>query len=277
MLLRNLIIFLFICSALKVQSQERRFIISGKIKSNVESVEGIHILNKNSLFGSISNSYGEFKIPVKLNDTLAFIGIQFYKLKIIITKKQLKNKIVIVHLLQKVNELNEVVIFNHKLTGNIVADAKGVKKIKSKMNILNFTAFDFSKVAKIDHLDRQKPPDPFSNAKARFGGANIFGLVSLALHPLFKEVEKIGKRKRKLKKEHTQYQKTALMAPDRIREGFGDAFFNKELNIPSNQIEAFLIYCKSKDIADLYLSNKKIELIEILIAESKKFRVSLKK
>jgi len=216
MLLRNLIIFLFICSALKVQSQERRFIISGKIKSSVKSVEGIHILNKNSLFGSISNSYGEFKIPVKLNDTLAFIGIQFYKLKIIITKKQLKNKMIIVHLLQKVNELNEVVIFNHKLTGNIVADAKSIKKIIPNMDLLNFTNIDLSKVDEIDHLDRQKPPNPTSYAKARFGGANLFGLVSLALHPLFKELKKIGKRKRKRKYVDAQYQKLALTVPDKI-------------------------------------------------------------
>ena len=86
-----------------------------------------------------------------------------------------------------------------------------------------------------------------------------------------KEVSKIGAHKRKRKRAKKAYQKEALKVPDKIRNDLGDAFFEEQLKIPKAQIDAFILYCKPKDIVDLFMANKKIEMIEVLMAESKTF------
>lgn len=63
---------------------EGRSQITGKIVNDSLPVSGIHILNKNTKYGVVSNENGKFKIDVGLNDTLVFSGIQFYEKIIVI-------------------------------------------------------------------------------------------------------------------------------------------------------------------------------------------------
>ncbi len=201
-MLKQLTFFLFFSAVIQNHAQENRIVTSGKINSDALSIENIHILNKNSKKGTISNKYGEFKIPVKVNDTLIFSGIQFYKKEIRITEQLIKNKVITIELFQKINELDEVEIKVHNLLGNLVTDANSVKDSVSKVNSLafDFSMIDFSKpvVLDIDEFSRSRTS---SNKQLMPGGGNILGLLGLMFDPLMGEISKIGQRKRRLKKE----------------------------------------------------------------------------
>ncbi|MCF6214215.1 MAG: hypothetical protein L3J45_09355 [Flavobacteriaceae bacterium] len=276
---KQLTFLLFIGFVFQVQAQITRLSIVGKVSNDYVSVESIHILNKSTKKGTISNTYGMFKIPVKANDTLLFDGIQFKKKEIIITSEILKSKTLEVALKLNINELDAVEIKNHNLSGDLLIDAKNVKKPVSLVSkeALNFGKINFNMVDDIDAIDRQKPPDPFTGTSAQVqGGVNILVLIGFVLSPIVNEIGKIGRLKRKRKQAKKAYAKKALTIPDKIRDELGEAFFTNTLKISKDQIDAFITYCQPKGIVDLYMANKKIEMIQLLVDESKIFKASVK-
>lgn len=277
---KQLTVLFFVGFCMQLRAQINRNDIIGAVHNDSISVEAIHIYNKNTHKGTISNQFGVFKIPVKENDTLVFDGIQFLKKEIVITSKMLKTKKFDIVLSQNINELQTVEIKNHNLTGSLSLDASQVKKPPSLVgnDALNFSNIDFNAIDNIDEIDRKKPPNPNGgDASLKFnGGANLLGIIGVIINPLANEVGKIGQHKRKIKQAEKVFQQKAASVPNKIRAEFSDAFFTENLKIPKEQIDAFLIFCKSKNIAHLYLNNHKIELIEVLTKESEAFRISLK-
>jgi len=272
---KQLTLIFFIAVFYQSQAQVLRHAIVGRVNNDSISVESIHVLNTKTKKGTISNQYGLFKIPVAVNDTLVFEGIQFKIQKIVVTQKMINTKSFEVTLIQKINELAVVEIKNHNLTGDLINDAQNVKKPISMMskNALNFGKIDFNAVSDIDAIDRSKPPDPFTGTSAQVQqGANLMFL----LNPIINGLSKIGQRKRAKKHAKKERQRIALTVPDKIRKELGDAFFEKQLKIPKDQIESFINYCRPKGIVDLYMAGKKIEMIEILVDESEKFKAYIK-
>ncbi len=48
-------------------------------------------------------------------------------------------------------------------------------------------------------------------------------------------------------------------------------FFTKTLELPIEQIEPFINYCLPKGIANLYLQNRKLEMIDVLFKARKNY------
>ncbi len=253
--MRNIVFFILLLSLpFKAFCQENRKNIKGKIINNSLSIENIHIINKNSGKATISNKHGEFQIPVKVADTLLFSGVQFYKKELLVTNQLIKNKSIVIKLFQKTNMLDEVEIKIHNLSGSLVTDANQVKDTVSKIAplALDFSMIDFSKSVTndIDKIDRRKPPD-------------ISGLVNPHLQ------KGIGVASFTI---DSPKKKRVPTIPEKIRAEFGNDFFIKTLKIPLEQIDFFIDYCKSKGIIDLYIKDRKVEVIDILIKESTIYR-----
>ncbi len=254
------IVLLLLFTTFKLLGQSATKIIEGKIINDSLSVENIHIINKNSHKATISNPYGEFQIPVQRNDTILISSIQFEHKTIIITDVIIKSKKLPVYVFPKINLLEEVEIKTRHLLGNLTSDAGNVKDSISKMNPLatDFSMIDFKKpvISDIDETDRLKPPDISHLVSPIQPGIS----ASFALKKLqSKEAKKLNAIKKK----------TAIL--DEIRNSINDVFFIKKLNIPKEEINSFIYYCKSKGIIQMYLTNQKIEMIDILIEESKNY------
>jgi len=271
--MKQLTLILLLFFALSISAQKRSGVLFGKIKFDSLSVENIHIFNKNTEKGTISNKKGEFNIVVKLNDTLMISGLQFYLMEIEINEKILEKKYIEIELLQKINTLSEVEIKAHNLIGNLSIDSKKFMDTLNEANPLavSYENIDFSVPSKFvaEQLDPDRLPD-VTDPMIPVGG-DLLGLASMILKPLAKEVKKIGKRKRDIKNEEREYQNNLKTVFENIRSEFGDAFFIKTLHIPLEKIDAFIIYCESYGIVDLFLKNKRIELIDLLIRESNNF------
>ena len=102
-----LLSFLFTCFL--ASGQENRILISGKVTNDTIPIENVHVINKNSQKGSITNQLGQFKLSVTDKDTLMISDIQY------------QNKIIIVnhdHLLTKYLEINllELMQVKHNMT-----------------------------------------------------------------------------------------------------------------------------------------------------------------
>ena len=120
---RYLFILFLLFSQVHLNAQLQN--LSGKISANSD-VEGIHILNKSSVKYTVSRGDGTFDIAVKVNDTLVFSALKYQLKEVVITQKILRENFLKIHLTEKVNELDEVLV-GKILTGNLGSDIKNTK------------------------------------------------------------------------------------------------------------------------------------------------------
>tara|TARA_R110001583_G_scaffold412_2_gene3788 strand:+ start:31045 stop:31809 length:765 start_codon:yes stop_codon:yes gene_type:complete len=240
--------FLFCCIFITTNSfAQESTIIHGTIINANQVINNVHIINLNSGRGTISNDNGSFEIKTKVNDTLLFSSIQFEKIKIAVTKNHLNSKIMEVHLITYITNLDEV--FLHNLTGNLNLDI--TKKHKDTIPKHNF-------IFKLSDLDKNLPPDIKGPKKAPFVGpfkplpaaATIPDFYLIALRKL--------KRELKIKKGF----------PYKIKKDLGISYFTTNLKIPEEKINHFLTYCEYKNIIEEYNKNNLLEVIKILRKES---------
>ncbi|HBS11857.1 MAG TPA: hypothetical protein DEO36_04835, partial [Flavobacteriaceae bacterium] len=195
----NTFLLILIFFSIKVYTQNQRITIYGNIKSDIKQLENIHIINKNTNKGTITDTKGRFQVLVKEKDTLIFSGIQFYYLEITIDKQNIRNKTITIDLLQKINVLDEVNV-KHNLTGNLLIDAANIKDSISKVKdgVLDFSNIDYNLVGNItDEFSRSRT----SNDQQLMPNMNpnLIVIASLIIKPIAKQVTKIGATRRNLK------------------------------------------------------------------------------
>lgn len=231
---------------------QERVTVAGRVQGDSIYVEDIHILNLSSRVGTISNAYGEFQIPVKLNDTVMFSGLQFHSLGIVVGKGVIETKRMNVVLVSKIEELDEVELKGHDLDGFFYVDSK---RLNDSLPLMSDEAVDFS---------NQGYDDPTSGNYV-VPQANILGLLS-----------KIGTKQRKENQKEQNYQKALKEAPDKIREELGDEFFTKYIGISVTQIRQFIVFCQFKNVLDLYVEGRIMEVIDVMLKEKEAYRKKYK-
>jgi hypothetical protein len=131
---KQILLFLFIGISFVgfSQSTSDLKILKGQIVNSQgkKALSAAHVLNLNSVTGTITNGRGFFEIPTKANDTIlvSYLGFQSIKLKV--TNDLLKGNELVIALYEKANEIKEVVINSTKLIGVLEIDVKQVPKDK---------------------------------------------------------------------------------------------------------------------------------------------------
>ncbi len=236
-LLPLLALFLF---SFQLYSQKLRIKITGEIKSDSTYIENVHIYNKTTNRGTISNAKGVFQIFVKSNDTLLFSNILFAKKSMIVNKKQIEDKFMAVSLNPSTNELEEIIIYNMASSlGLPNADNEPLEPTERKINY-------YVK-----------------------GGAlnNIYGWMSGDKKKL--------KKLQKLKDADDEDFEKSLIIID-VRDQFQNDFFIKTLNISGDSISNFIYYCIDDNFIFLFSKKRYIEIIDIFIENRDAFLNSKK-
>lgn len=117
-------IFCFFLGLTSVYSQTKQSFktLKGEIVNDSVSISGIHIINKTSGSKTITNINGIFEIGVKKQDTIIISSVQI-KPRVIIIEDEILNQIYLkIYVDQFVNQLDNVVVRPHNLSGNILDD-----------------------------------------------------------------------------------------------------------------------------------------------------------
>lgn len=93
-----------------------------------ESLSAAHVLNLNTVQGTITNEDGFFELPTRVNDTILVSYLGFSSIKLKITNDLLKGNELEIALYEKPEEIKEVVIKSTKLIGVLEVDVKMVPK-----------------------------------------------------------------------------------------------------------------------------------------------------
>jgi len=249
-----LLCFLFICfSAL---GQENRILISGKVKNDSIPIENVHIINKNSQKGTITNRLGQFKISVTDKDTLMISDIQYRNKIIVINQDNLLNKYLEINLLELTNELDEVIVQQFDDMSEELGLPNAGKKPLNKLE------------RNLNHYSQKSTPIVILEALLfKPGGIDdVYNIIS-------------GNRKRdrKLKSLIDEDRMTASKREyvKKIKDHFQEDFFIKSVKIESEHINNYIFYCLPQGIGDLYDKGRLIEVIDILLKSKDSYFESL--
>lgn len=93
-----------------------------------DALSAAHVLNLNTVQGTITNEDGFFELPTRVNDTILVSYLGFSSIKLKITNDLLKGNELEIALYEKPEEVKEVVIRSTKLIGVLEIDVKMVPK-----------------------------------------------------------------------------------------------------------------------------------------------------
>ena len=246
----------FLCLGYLVQGQENRILISGEITNDSIQLENVHIINKNSQKGTISNELGQFKISATDKDTLMISDIQYQNKIIVVNQDHLLNKFIEINLLELTNELDEVIVQQFDDMSEELGLPNAGKKPLDKLE-RNLNAYS----------QKSTPVVILEALLFKPGGIDdIYNIVS-------------GNRKRdrklneliqedRLNEQNMGYVKI-------IREYFQDNFFINEVQINENDINNYIYFCLPQGIGPLYDEGRLIEIIDIFLKSKKAYLMSL--
>lgn len=133
--MRKILFYFFLFISISVFSQTDSLKVS-KLKGQVidavskKALSAAHILNLNSVVGTITNDKGLFDITTRANDTIIVSYLGYSSIKIKVTNDLLKGNELLIELYEKAQEVREVVIKSTKLIGVLEVDVKQVPKDK---------------------------------------------------------------------------------------------------------------------------------------------------
>lgn len=121
----NFIICFFVgLTIINSQTNQNFKILKGEVVNDSIDLSGIHIINKTSGSKTITNTKGKFEIGIQIKDTIIISSIQIIPRVLVIDDKLHKQEFFKVYVDQYINELDNVVVKPHNLSGNILFDMK---------------------------------------------------------------------------------------------------------------------------------------------------------
>lgn len=99
-------------------------LLHGKVVSNNSPLNKVEVINKTAKTSTTTNALGEFSIEVKAQDSLIFFTKDYLFARLKITAKEIETNNLIVKMIPKAEELNEVVILDKKTTSISLSKAE---------------------------------------------------------------------------------------------------------------------------------------------------------
>ena len=236
-----LVILLLISLNITNSQDDYRTWIKGKVLYKNVNVSSANVINNTSQKATTTDDDGEFEIEVKLNDKLIFSSVQYQIRELNITKEILQRNRIVIDVNEKVNELDQVVITPENQQKFLDLKEEEFKRFD----------YSFDKSSRVTNVINEQ-----GKLKDGINFVNLYRLISNSL-------------KNSSEENQTNFK---YNPSDLLRELYDDIFFTKNLLIPGDKINEFLLYCDD-NFPDRILLNKdnEFELIEFLVKQSKKF------
>ncbi|WP_081208993.1 peptidase associated/transthyretin-like domain-containing protein [Salegentibacter sediminis] len=262
-MLRFVITLVFLITAFPLLSQEvQRVVVDGKIiVPEGDNPEGMTVYNETSQRGTISNTEGEFRISVAINDSISFSALQFQKFTVVVDQGVIDSGELNVFISETVTELPEVVVLPHDLSGNVNVDVARIEVVDP--DLPRYSAADLKDMNLVPEPDALTGPgknEAMAASKTRLiNGLNLVNIFKLL-------VEDNNGSQQIRQQEKDKY----------IRELYDDEFFQENLDIEKENINDFIFYASDNGLtAEMMQAGNELDLIEFLIARSKDYKTQI--
>lgn len=258
----SFLFFITLCTA------QERSVITGNITVPAgDDPEGITVINTTSGQGTASTAEGNFRIPVKVNDTLRFSAVQFQEFSVVINQGVVDSGQLNVVVSESVTALPEVVVTPYDVTGYVEVD---VRRIPAEdVPLPDVTAAEIEDTEWDFRPDAQTSPENaamreeaiFSGRARRFG--NLFRHIFTS-----RSSSSVNRR--------TSSEGDKRILPDideQIQLLYDDEFFTEHLNIQRDNIYEFIFFAEDNGLTpEMLWEENELDLIKFLVEQSDRFK-----
>ena len=243
------IVFCVFFIAAKIAAQTTT--LQGKV-TNLEDIEGIHVLNNNSRNNSVTDAFGNFSIRAKVSDTLVFSSVHYLPQKVEVTQAIVESGIVVVTLEKLVNQLDEVFLGSN-LSGDLTKDTEGIKVERP----INF--FDLG-IPGFQGEPEEKIPTVLGQT---------IGPTHVDFEALYKHLSGYYK-KLKIKRKWEAQNNTVA----RILYAFDEDFLEEAYEIPKDRTYDFILFCIETTSLQKDFNNENNGIVQDIFKEQASIYVS---
>ncbi len=209
-------------------------LLHGKVLANKIPLNKVEVINKTAKTSTRTNELGEFSILAKEQDSLLFFSKDYFFTRLKLTSENLKNNNLVVNMIIKAEELNEVVVTSIKFQ-KVEFDAEKVNDINNRKTANDLSRYTGVNDGRIRYAAKMNIPLKGSHPKQKFEVDDRF-------------------------KKHA----TAYCPPD---------FFTKNLNISADQKELFLEFCDADPKSKTLLEHPNVlATMDFLYAKNEEFK-----
>lgn len=233
----NCIILFFLLLAEFAFSQSQEKLIHGKVVADGNYVQGINVVNLVNEKSAITNAGGEFYILAKEDDLLVLSALNFEYKRKIIASEDLESEIIIIPMVPKTNQLEEVVITEYS---NINAVDLGI----------------LSKPAKV-YTPAERKLKTATDLNLSIGFGAIFSLDPI--------INALSGRTKNLKNQLKVERKEFLIK--KFQELYEDDYLINRLKIPADNVKGFQYYAIESPQFIKELNNKNKQLMDFSLGQ----------
>lgn len=204
----------------------QQFLLEGEVAHyTTEELESIHIFNSSTSKGTLTNSYGEFKIVVSIGDTLFISALQFKQEIIPVTFTHFVSKKMRIELHYATTELDEIFLKNHNLSGYLKRDVDSIKT-KPVVSAVSLGIMD-REIRVLTQSERQ-----LKTATYGAGPMSLDGIINAisGRTKMLKNRVKVDKHNERL---------------ENLLEKFPSYYLSEELKIEEDVVYDFLYFCEA--------------------------------
>lgn len=243
MLKRRLIylLFLLVVPTISFAQSDSRIGIKGLLLPTSEDLflESIHVYNKQSGKGILSDSDGNFKLNLQLGDTIAVSAIHIEPIELVVEQMHLNDAFITIAIHPNMEHLKEVRLTNRSLTGNLGLD---MKTIPTEPVI---TSMDLGYAPSTDIMTK--------------GERDISYISSSSINLLYAVLSgEMQNAKRRLAIEKRKRQQSVILKKVPL------SFYKNQLKIVATDIPHFLEFCETEQDIDNIAQMEVFALIEFL-------------
>ncbi len=233
------ILLLLFISQLGFSQTEKE--IKGKITCNNSPVQNVEVLNLATQKTSTSNENGTFSILGKNEDILVFVSKRYDYKSFVLKEEDFKKKEIIIELTQKTEQLDEVEIS------------------KSPIKTSDF----YSKEA-ADEINLRKANSPKPIGVYDGSLANSADLIQIG-----KKILKLFKKE----KETATDKDSKIEFKELAATSFTQDYFNKTLQLKSEEVNLFLEYCDADPKSRIIIENSNpLSLMDFLFDKNEEYK-----
>ncbi len=228
-------------------------LLKGRIVIDTLKLEAIHIVNKTQEIGVINDTSGFFQIKANPGDIISFSSVQYEVKEHIVTQKDLDSDDFRISLRLSVNQLDEVFVSQHSLTGKIEKDLQKIPTYTENLPFWNAAEL------------KQMGVGTFNDAQSSVKNTVLPDEMDLTPMNLLGIVDLVGKAfKGKRKYIETNFE---------IADFYKEEFVIEALEIPETSYYDFVDFVNEQPYTVVVLqSNDKLKVLEYLIAKSITFK-----
>ncbi|UJH68148.1 hypothetical protein [Allomuricauda sp. SCSIO 65647] len=238
--------------------------LRGRVLADGKDVTGVVVRNNTSKRATITDFEGNFAMPVRLNDTLVFLAVQFKSRVLPITSSVFNADFVNVSLEEFVNELDEVVVRPFDLSGDLTKDAENLELPQD----VSAETLGLPNAQRKIITQNERKLQEASSMRMTAGGSAFGAGGALSLNPI---INALTGRTKMLKKRVAIDKKDAQT--QRVQQSVADSLFIVVLKVPKDRIDNFMYFCEADPGFEGVLNtNDELKLWQFMIDKSVVYR-----